>query len=388
MRISLPQVREDGPAVTLSADVEVDGRRKTVWYSVEREYAGSLTADRQDAFVLALLPIAMKRREDLHVEGLVSERLFYGLSNYYIRILSTAIRSLHPVRILPEGLATNRIEPAPAGVAAGFSGGVDSFCLLADHFYGDVPDGFRLTHLIYNNVGSHGRQGRRLFEQRYQRLLAAVRDLGLPFIKVDSNLDELVDTPFLQTHSLRNISVALVLQRLIRRFYYASAYKYEDCFVGETSELARCDPMAIHLLSTESTDCMSSGCQYSRVQKTERLAGLALSRRCLDVCVRSPDGSNCSGCWKCARTMLTLEILGRLDEYDGVFDLDEYRRIRYRYLSQVVSSDDALTREIVELARTRGFEFPAVARYYAWSRFVPLALRAPVKRLAARFGWG
>ena len=330
MRISPAQLREDGPVVTVSASIEVDGKSHTLWYSVEREHAGWLTRDRQDAFVVALLPLAMKRPEDLHVEGALSERLFYNLTNYYIRILSASIRSLHAVRVAPEQLAATRIEPAPRGVAAGFSGGVDSFSLLADHLDGAVPDGFRLTHLLYNNVGSHGRGGRQLFEDRYRRLLPLARSLGLPFIKVDSNLDELVDTPFLQTHSLRNISVVLLLQRLIGRFYYASAYRYQDCFVGETSELAHTDPFAIHLLSTESTDCISTGCQYSRVEKTERLAELALSRRYLDVCVRSSDGTNCSGCWKCARTLLTLEILGLLDQYDQVFDLDEYRRIRYR----------------------------------------------------------
>ena len=89
-----------------------------------------------------------------------------------------------------------------------------------------------------------------------------------------------------------------------------------------------------------------------------------------------------------AKINLTLEILGLLDQYDQVFDLDEYRRIRYRYISHVMSSDDTLSREIVELARARGFEFPPVARYYSWSRFVPLPLRAPARRLATRLGLG
>ena len=66
MRISPAQVREDGPVVTVSASIEIDGKRQTLWYSVEREHGGWLTPDRQDAFVVALLPVAMTRREDLH----------------------------------------------------------------------------------------------------------------------------------------------------------------------------------------------------------------------------------------------------------------------------------------------------------------------------------
>ena len=54
----------------------------------------------------------------------------------------------------------------------------------------------------------------------------------------------------------------------------------------------------------------------------------------LDVCVANPDKRlaleklNCSRCWKCTRTLLTLEALGRLDAFEKVFDLPYYRTHR------------------------------------------------------------
>ena len=168
----------------------------------------------------------------------------------------------------------------------------------------------------------------------------------------------------------------------------ATLYTSSSAVAQQSDEIPQSSPSTQPEASDTAADDTAEAIDETDPAKTERIAGLALSRRYLDVCVRSSDGTNCSGCWKCARTLLTLEILGLLDQYDQVFDLDEYRRIRYRYISHVMSSDDTLSREIVELARARGFEFPPVARYYSWSRFVPLPLRAPARRLATRLGLG
>lgn len=72
-----------------------------------------------------------------------------------------------------------------------------------------------------------------------------------------------------------------------------------------------------HLLSTEATDSISTGSQYTRAAKTAQVAEIEPSYRHLDICVEpgtSRSGfRNCSRCWKCARTMVTLEALGKLD---------------------------------------------------------------------------
>lgn len=373
MRIHIPEVIEDKENVTIRVLVEHYGRKEHLWYSVSRDYGGWLTPESQDAFVVALLLLAMKEKEDIYVEGAMSEKLFYNLVNYYMRIVTSCIPSLSPVRIIPEELRSASYTQTKSGVATGFSGGIDSFCVLADHFFGSVPDGFKVTHLLFNNVGSHGAGGRQLFRDRYNRLMPAAKELGLPLIAIDSNISEVLPVSFRKSHTIRNISAVLLLQKLIRRFYYASTFKYEDCFVGETYDIAYSDPMAVHLLSTETTECISSGCQYSRVEKTMRVAEIQLSHKHLDVCVNASGGENCSACRKCAMTLLTLEIIGKLQEYKGIFDLEKYDMIRNRYIGNVLSSKYPLRREIVRKAKELQYEFPLLSKCYALA-YEPLSL--------------
>ena len=147
------------------------------------------------------------------------------------------------------------------------------------------------------------------------------------------------------------------MQQLFGKYLYASGVRYQDCKVGTAYDIAYADPMSVHLLSTETLECISSGCQYSRVEKTIRVSAF-LSRKYLDVCARNRTiAGNCSTCWKCARTLLTLDTLGCEHLYDGVFDLNAWATIRNRYIRTVLLSRNPLLREIVELAKTRGFRF-------------------------------
>lgn len=373
MKIRLPEMIDDGDNVIIRTFVDCKNRQEQLWFSVHRNHKEWLTPEAQDAFVLALLLLAMKEKEDIYVEGAMSEKLFYNLVNYYMRIVTSCIPSLSQVRIIPEELRSASYTQTKSGVATGFSGGIDSFCVLADHFFGSVPDGFKITHLLFNNVGSHGAGGRQLFRDRYNRLMPAAKELGLPLIAIDSNISEVLPVSFRKSHTIRNISAVLLFQKLIRRFYYASTFKYEDCFVGETYDIAYSDPMAVHLLSTETTECISSGCQYSRVEKTMRVAEIQLSHKYLDVCVNISGGENCSTCRKCAMTLLTLEIIGKLQEYKGIFNLERYDMIRKRYIGNVLSSKYPQRREIVRKAKELQYEFPLLSKCYSLA-YTPLSL--------------
>lgn len=399
MRIGVPELVSDGHEVKLQCRVDFARGEQHLWFSVCRDHAEFLTPERQDAFLVGLLPLAMETGEDIRLDGAISERLCYGLTQYYMPVVSIAVPHLRPVKIVPAELATDRIGCARGGVATGFSGGIDSFCVLADHFFGDVPPGFRLTHLVFNNVGSHGGGGRELFRRRYERLLPAAQAMDLPFLAIDSNLHELLASDFELTAPSRNAAAVLSLQKLVGRYLFASSNRYQDCAVRPprpppwpATGMIEADPVAMHLLSTETTECISTGCQYARTEKTRRVAHLACSHRYLDVCTDDGISGNCSSCYKCLRTMLTLEILGKLPQYDGVFDIEKYRRIRDRFLIEVLAGRSRLMAEIRELASKQEFRFPLSARVAApfhqavsWVRpHVPGSLRRVARLLLRR----
>jgi hypothetical protein len=101
----------------------------------------------------------------------------------------------------------------------------------------------------------------------------------------------------------------------------------------------------------------------TRVEKTELVSAYEPSYRHLNVCV-DPDyeGSNCSVCFKCRRTLLTLEMLGVVDKYSRVFDLKKYRSIRNGYLVETLRYDaGSFEAEIAGLIRSRGSGVTAAA---------------------------
>lgn len=352
MRLSKPKLVSFNGELKYQVRVFCAGVEETLWYSVRQEYCGMVT-NRSDAALVGLLVVAMSKGCDIQVGGVLSERLFYNLSNKYQALLKVLIPKLRKVKIFPDEISSS--PDRPSGVATGFSGGIDSFCVLADHYYNEALPGFRLTHLFFNNVGSHGPFGERLFRKRYARLLPVADRLGLPLIEVNSNLDMFyADFSFQQTHTLRNVSVALLLQSGIGRFMYSSGYNYAQLSMGPFHDMALADPVALPLLSTDGMDAISEGSQYTRVQKTLIASKLTDSYKFLDVCVVDANEVNCSACMKCMRTLLTLDIAGCLGRYASAFNLETYRMNRPRYVEEVLQSRNPLLSEIVDFAEECG----------------------------------
>ncbi|MBS0261170.1 MAG: hypothetical protein JSS02_04380, partial [Planctomycetes bacterium] len=173
---------------------------------------------------------------------------------------------------------------------------------------------------------------------------------------------------FQLTHTVRNAVIALLMQKGVGKFLYASTYSLKKTRVEPWHDMAVLDPIVLPLLSTESLECIASGGQHTRVEKTMCVSRIKESRNVLDVCVCPQDAHglvNCSRCWKCLRTALTLSVLGKLDDYRGVFDIDVYRRFENLFLIEVIHSNDYFLAEIADLISRTGFRVPRAVRVLA-----------------------
>lgn len=351
-------IRVYGDAAKLVVGVVSRGQCSELYYSLPKDCHKWFVTDRCDGFVVGILFQAMARNENIRTEIPMSSRLYHSLQGFFIPMMAQAFPNLHEIRILPAGLID---DPAHGtGVATGFSGGIDSFASVVQHWERERSSSHKVSHLLFHNAGSHSTgdhdAARRLFYQRYEELKPFAEAAGIPFVPVDSNVSEIFPVDFIRMHPALNVSIPLVLQNQFQRYYYASTYKYADCGVTRTDDVARFDPLAFHLFSTEGLYCVSTGGQMSRVEKTRMIADFEPSYRFLNVCVDPAyEGRNCSVCFKCCRTLMTLELLGVSERYSGVFDIEKFRRIRNGYLLKCLrAKSGSFEAEVAALFREKG----------------------------------
>jgi hypothetical protein len=255
------------------------------------------------ALAAALLP-AMTVGGQLELPGPISPQLHGAL-----RDIQAVLRSLaRPYRAEPL-IDIDLVGPAPQersqrderGVAAFFSGGVDSWSTVLDH-----PEVTDLVYVHGFDISIDDSEASAVVEER---LAQAADALGKRLLTVRTNLRSLLD-PVLSwevSHGPALASVALLLEPVCKRVLIASSADYE------TPVKRGSHPLHDHLWSTERCRIEHDGAHLTRAEKIERIAP---HQHCLDilrVCWRHVDEYNCGRCEKCLRTMTALEIVGALD---------------------------------------------------------------------------
>ena len=144
---------------------------------------------------------------------------------------------------------------------------------------------------------------------------------------------------------LVNYSCVLGLQKGVKKYYVASGRSYEAIKLYSQSahdhDLSGfTDSYFVPLVRTEKIELIIDGCQYERTQKTERISDWDIARKYLSPCdavLGKPEGlHNCSKCYKCLRTLIAIEALGKLEDFFSVFDLDTYRKQSFMNKCDVV----------------------------------------------------
>lgn len=376
LTIKKPELTISNGRAILAADIVLPDETRQLWFECAQEHADMLVSESSDSFLLASLLLAMTKGLDIVVEGGVSSRLYYNLTQYYMALLQEFLP--HSKKIAIEAPVLHSHNWGGTGVITGFSGGIDSFCTYAEHSGSAVPPEYAITHLLFNDVGAHeeGHLERAdVAREHFERMKKFAAEQGVPLIQMRSNIGDIIPVAFVDSHTIRNISVALLLQKACAKFLYSSAFHYRDATLKNADSIGCFDAMSVHLLSTETTECITSGGQHTRFGKTEIVADYAASYSHLDVCIRhdNTDKINCSRCSKCLRTQLSLEICGKLERYAAVFNLETYRRHRWLYLFYIWKDNNPLHREIRDAIAQRQYRIPCSAKLAA--RLAPGRLR-------------
>ena len=371
----------NGQGVRLEAnikfvDIDAAAPAKTLYFEIRKDYGEMFSTDTYDAFFLIGLYLAMYHKTPLRIRGNVSKKLYKNATWYIQKILCDFSELLAPVDIVVDGFAPTKGTGLLIGT--GISCGVDSLATIYDRFVKENDPDYRINSLFIFNCGTHGNYDaphtQTVFESRINRAIAVADELGLPLVIIDTNLHRFRhenDRPTVMFLSM--YSCVLSLQNAIKRYYIPSGCSYQGIKdfgdKAHHNDLATaCDSYLIPLIQTERTELIVDGCQRRRVDKIAAMTDWSIAQKYLNVCLiqKGADTTNCGKCSKCLRTLLALEILGKLDDFAQVFNVKDYVNEALMYKVRCMENVDTETfyRELVDLAAEKNFPMPTKKTCY------------------------
>ena len=273
-----------------------------------------------DAFLACALLPAMRAGVELQLSGPVSARLLSALPQI-LDIYGTWEPKLERVSL--PGLVPVERKRAPSGrVGAFFSGGVDSFYTLIKH-----RD--EITDLIFVHGFDITPDDAELFRRADAAVAQAASDFGVGLLRVQTNIKAALRL-FVSWgglgHGAALATIGHLLAPVFDRIYIPASCTYDNLVPWGSHPLL--DP----LWSSEVLEFVHDGCEANRVAKVAAIAGFETVLRHLRVCHERLEGEyNCGRCDKCVRTMINLEIAGKLEQcrtFERPLDARSIRRQR------------------------------------------------------------
>ena len=336
IKIEQPQLVCDENESRLETYVTIDNIRERIWFSVDKKYESYLCYERSDAYVIAILDYAMRNGHDISCEAPITEELYYNLD----KVLIDAIvgYNKHFYRIKIDAPITNEDLICAGAVGTGISCGVDSLHAMANQTNLKYKN-HNITHLTFNNVGSHGEAERAqiLYQQRLARPKKFAEEYGYNFVASNSNLMDIIKQSHFKTHTFSSMFAVFCLQKLYSVYYYASGgYHYDEFSLCDNpkSSSGSYEILSLPLFSTKKLRIYSEGAGLSRMDKLKLVVNYSPSYKYLNVCLK--EGENCGKCEKCIRTLLGIDLYRKLDKYEHVFDIQYYKNNKKWYILQML----------------------------------------------------
>lgn len=297
----------------VSVDVEYeDGSREDYWFELPADIPASRTGS---PWLALLLPLAVASGEDLRVEWPVDPYLLQNAETLIALWACWFPNLATPIRIFAEPLPAG--VPLP-GASASFTAGVDSFFTVLRH-----PE----SKFYVNVLGlDMPRWKKDAYERLTSRLERIAQELGARLVRVATNVRETRwgKIPWEKIGCAGAITAAhLQLEQVCGTALIPASFRIQVLHPFGLH------PLTVPMFSTSTTRILFDGASHSRHEKIEAIADYRVVQQNLQVCFvgqdrHGQDDTNCSRCEKCLRTMIVLDILGKLPEFP-TFDLSSYR---------------------------------------------------------------
>jgi hypothetical protein len=311
-----------------------------------------------DGALLLVLPVAMRNKENIIIKGSMSYKLFHNIKYYLMKIINIILPECKPIDITVNEFSKETYNSN--GIGCGLSCGIDSLCCLQDYYFDMENSSFKLTHVTNFNAGASGNNNT-IFNKRISNVEKYKNETALNLLKVDTNFTSVNNFSHQKIHIFRNLAIPLFFQKLFCKYYFSSGQSYPDNrifknnFTIDDVEVQHIlfDPIIMNLISTENLEFIIHGSQYTRHEKTLKVSKNILSHKYLDVCINGKfiennNLLNCSSCWKCMQTLVTLDYYKKIHYYKDIFNLKEYYKHKNNYLKNLKNTTP-YQQEIIQL---------------------------------------
>ena len=308
LRIETP-LDVEGDQIEFGATlVDADQPAQRIWFRFPRSIASLLTR-RADPFVIATAVHALHRFRRLHIHGVVSDGLLANLTAFH-----GAFAAFHhlPAGASVEYTATTIAEPAgPArrsmGISA-FSGGVDScFSVYAHTSLSSLEPKRRTGAALMMHGFDIPLDQNDTFASSVARSKRLTDDAGLRLFTGVTNL-RMLSVPWEQTFAAAVAGSLSFFQPAYTFGLVPSCQEWTQVRLDNGS-----NPLTDPLLSSGSFQIVHDGTSFGRIEKLRHLARWPAALRNMRVCWQGDQlDRNCCRCEKCLRTMLMLDVCGKL----------------------------------------------------------------------------
>lgn len=330
----------------------IDGKstERNIWVEVDSRYEKYLCTERCDAMLLGLLHYALENGHDIQAELPASRKLYFNLQNLLIPLLcGSAGKVYKKISLLMDH--TDEALPNAKAVGTGVSLGIDSIYTIARHSKG-TDTAYPLTHLLLFNVGSHAgnEKGLAIYKKHVEKVVKFAGEYNYELVTLDSNYAWEFTQVYNNVHPFAAAFAVFSMQKLWGVYLYASAgFAKLDIRLPIEEKVygGNLMPILNGVFANENMQFCADAEGVSRFEKTKYLSDNEMAQKYLYVCTKGAD--NCCRCMKCTRTILSLRLLGKLEEFAAVFPIEKCRiRHEIRLLLKKARQGDAFSWEIIK----------------------------------------
>lgn len=342
IKIGVPYIEKGEEYSKLNCNVIIGEKENKIWLEVDKIYNDYLCTERCDAYVIGVLNYAMRNHMDITSEIPITGELLYNINRYLIPSLAKHDKSLYATKIIAP-IADSVISNVGA-VGTGFSGGVDSLHAILTNTNNEFKS-LNVTYLLINNSGAFV-DNKEMKQHRYKVAEDFAQEMGLTLIKTESNFEDVVHQSHFYTHTYSSMFVVYCLQKLWKVYYYGSSGEdfSEFSVVNSTKASSTAyELLSLNCFSNSKMRIYSEGGALTRFEKTNEIVDFPVAQKYLHTCLR--EKTNCSKCIKCMRTIITLDVLGKLNLFSDVYDIDYYKKHKnkfYLYLYKAHLQKDSM----------------------------------------------